>query len=278
MFSIINESRKKRFPWRREMSLWLQINNWDVNEPKTSFRWLLMYLKDVVNELSCIQEPHSWRQGHNRLSMDDLPLMNHREWSVKSCPLRPSAITHGLYSYPNCINVMCLTLPPLFCKLFFFLPPPNKRPNSFMSSAWPLGRSPEASRSRSLSSEDKTGLCNSAQTWGGVWSVWSTTVVPGKDLNRFITKASCGVVCAAVSECVRASVCACVVCVCVHLYEVERRGEERRGEEGVYALPFPRERARRKNFAPFFSPWLVFRHERRDLRFIQRHDIHGFIL
>ena len=133
----------------------LQINNWYANEPKIRFRWLLsMYSKDVVNELSCVRKPHSWRRGHNRLSMDDLPLMNHREWSVKSCPLRPSAITHGLYSYPNCINVMCLTRPrPNFANFFFFFfffpPPPNKRPNSFMSSAWPLGRSPAASRSRS---------------------------------------------------------------------------------------------------------------------------------
>lgn len=46
-------------------------------------------------------------------------------------------------------------------------------------------------------------------------SVWSTTVVPGKDLTRSLTKASCG------------------LHVCFHLDEVK--------EEGVSALPFPKE-------------------------------------
>ena len=233
----------------------LQINNWYANEPKIRFRWLLsMYSKDVVNELSCVRKPHSWRRGHNRLSMDDLPLMNHREWSVKSCPLRPSAITHGLYSYPNCINVMCLTRPrPNFANFFFFffffLPHLISDLTRSCHQHDHLGEVPQPADLGPLSSEEKTGLCNSAQTWGGVRSVWSTTVVPGKDLNRFITKASCGVVCAAVSACVRASVC---VCVCVRS-SVWGRGEERRG-----CLRFPfqeREReSKKKKLCSFFLP------------------------
>lgn len=71
----------------------------------------------------------------------------------------------------------------------------NKQPHSLMSSTHSPGRAGDLSPIL----RGHTGLCTSPQTWGEVWSVWSTTVVPGKDLNRFITKSSCGPVRAAAS-------------------------------------------------------------------------------
>lgn len=84
-------------------------------------------------------------------------------------------------------------------------------------------------------------------------------VVPGKDQNRFITKPSCGVACTH-------------ACVRVRVREVEE-------EEGASVLPSPKEGGRERETSwVFFFPPLFFSHERRDPRFIQRYDLHGFIL
>lgn len=74
---------------------------------------------------------------HNRLSMDHLPSMNRREWSVKSCPLRTSA---SLAAYiclqialMSCVkaplSLFCISFPPLFPELVSDLSGPCHRYN-----------------------------------------------------------------------------------------------------------------------------------------------------
>lgn len=163
------------------------------------------------------------------------------QMTLMSCvkdPRHPHLHLHPLYQPSSPPHTHTTHTPPAV----------NKQPSSSMSSA----QSPGLSSSRVPSS-----VRIIPDLRGRVGSVRATTEVPGKDLNRFITESSCGPV--------RAAVCLQEEGGCRR----ERARGEGRESEG--------ERERERSF-PFSFRWFFFRHERRDLHFIQRYDIHGFVL
>lgn len=161
-----------------------------------------------------------------RSDEEDLPWMNHREWSGTCCPPASAPSLTG-YIYIQIAWMSCVKPPRLyFAYIFVLLLAAYNRPRSFMSSTSSLGSSPEARRIWVPSSEETRVCVTPLQPEGeclvsdsGSWKR-SESVYNQSQLRSGVR-------------------------VCEWVYEVE---------EGVSVLHFSRERERKVflPFTPFF--------------------------